>query len=214
VGEHHEAVLGGPVNAARVGVGPLDAAALSQLWAQSWPTLRPIGHEVRHDRERWVRFHALPESKRYPEIDQEYAEVLRRHNRLLSELVGRTSTSLLVMTVAWSDSEAATAREAALTRAIPDADLWTSVLRERDGDEAFWTHVYVTSREWKPGVLDPLLRLVADCKTADVIITDDRLRWLVHPYDGGVDVVTGTTDERNQLRERHSEWLSSHLSGL
>lgn len=65
---------------------PPDAVALSQLWAQSWPGLQPIGHEVRDERERWVRFHALPESKRYPEDEQEYAEVLRRHNLLLGEL--------------------------------------------------------------------------------------------------------------------------------
>lgn len=193
---------------------PLDADGLSQLWAQSWPHLRPIGHEVREDRERWVRLHALPESKRYPEDELEYAEVLRRHNLLLGELVSRTSTSLLVMTVAWSDSAVPTARDKALARAVPDADLWTSVLREKDGDEEFWTHVYVTSREWRHGVLDLVLRLVADEETADVIIADEKLRWLVHPYDGGIDVVTRSAHERDQIREQHSDWLSSNVSGL
>lgn len=193
---------------------PLDSDALSHLWAQSWPSLRPIGHEVRDDAERWVRFHALPGSKRYPENEQEYAEVLRRHNLLLAELVSRTCPSLLVMTVAWSDSAMPTARDASLARAVPDADLWTSVLRERDGDEEFWTHVYVTSRRWQSGVVDQLLRLVADDETADVIITDAQFDWLVHPYDGGVDVVTGSTIERDQLRRDHSDWLSVHSSGL
>ena len=117
---------------------PLDPVALSQLWAQSWPGLPPIDYEVRDERDRWVRFHALPESKRYPEDEQEYAEVLRRHNLLLGELASRTSPRLLVMTVAWSDSGVPTAREAALAGAVPDADLWTSVLREKDGDEEFW----------------------------------------------------------------------------
>ena len=195
-------------------VVPLNAAALSQLWAQSWPALRPIGHEVRDDHERWVRFHALPESKRYPEDEQEYAEVLRRHNVLLGELVSRTSPRLLVMTVAWSDSVVPTAREEALTRAVTDAELWTSVLREKDVDDERWTHVYVTSQAWQHGVLDPLLRLVADEETADVIVTDDRLRWLVHPYDGGIDIVTRSTQERDQLRDHHSDWLSSHPGGL
>lgn len=193
---------------------PLDADALSTLWAQSWPGLRPIGHEVRGDRERWVRFHALPESKRYPEDEQEYAEVLRRHNLLLDELVSRTCPSLLIMTVAWSDSAVPTAGDAALARAVPDADLWTSVLREQDGDDEFWMHVYVTPRAWQPGVLDPLLRLVADDETRDVIITDDQLGWLVHPYDGGVDVVSGSSEERDQLRDEHSDWLSTHPTGL
>lgn len=191
-----------------------DVDALSRSWAQSWPRLRPIGHEVRDDRERWVRFHALPESKRYPEDEQEYAEVLRRHNLLLSELVSRTSPSLLVMTVAWSDSAVPIARDEALARTVPDAELWTSILRERDEDYEFWMHVYVTARAWQPGVLDPLLRLVAGDGTRDVIIADDGLRWLVHPYDGGVDVVTASTEACDQLRRLHEDWLSTHPSGL
>ena len=36
--------------------------------------------------ERWVRFHSLPESKRYAESEDEEAEVLRRHLTLLDEL--------------------------------------------------------------------------------------------------------------------------------
>lgn len=99
-------------------------------------------------------------------------------------------------------------------RCGPGRGLWTSVLREKDGDEEYWTHVYVTAREWQHGVLDPLLRLVADDETGDVIVTDDRLRWLVHPYDGGVDVVTGTAEERDWLREQQSDWLPSHQRGL
>lgn len=188
--------------------------ALSTLWARAWPSLRPIGHEVRYDRERWVRFHALPESKRYPENEREYAEVLRRNNLLLSELARRTSPSLLVLTVAWSGSAVPTARDAALTRAVPDAEHWTSILRERDGDDEFWTHVYVTPRVWQRGVLDPLLRLVADDETADVIITDEQLHWLLHPYDGGVDVVTRSTEERDQLRHQHEDWLPKNSRGL
>lgn len=50
------------------------------------------------------------------------------------------------MTVAGSDSAVPTARDEALTRAVPDADLWTSILRERDEDYEFWMHVYVTPR--------------------------------------------------------------------
>lgn len=63
-------------------------------------------------------------------------------------------------------------------------------------------------------MLDPLLRLVADDGTGEVVVTDDRLRWLVHPYDGGVDVVTGSSAERDRLRDLHHDWLSRHPGGL
>lgn len=187
---------------------PIELDALSRLWVQNWPDLRPIGPELRGDRERWVRFQALPLSKRYPENEQEYAEILRRGNLLLGELVAQTRSSfLVVMTVAWSDSAAPTAREPALAHAIPDADLWTSVLDERDRDDEYWAHIYVNPVDVQFGAVDPLLRLVADDETAGVIITDDRLRWLVHPYDGGFDVITHSTEERDQLRHQHGDWL-------
>jgi hypothetical protein len=36
--------------------------------------------------DRWVRFHSLPESKRYPDSQAEYAIELDRHYTVLSEL--------------------------------------------------------------------------------------------------------------------------------
>jgi hypothetical protein len=35
-----------------------------------------------------------------------------------------------------------------------------------------------------------------------------------HPYDGGADVFLTTPEERDRMRDRHADWLSSHPSGL
>jgi hypothetical protein len=35
-----------------------------------------------------------------------------------------------------------------------------------------------------------------------------------HPYDGGADVFLATSEERDRMRDRHADWLSSHPSGL
>src|SRR4051794_19970923 len=44
---------------------------LDALWAERWPTTPPVGHLLRDlHRDRWARFHALPESKRYPDARQ------------------------------------------------------------------------------------------------------------------------------------------------
>lgn len=105
-------------------------------------------------------------------------------------------------------------RGSGLARAVPDADLWTSVLRETDGDEEFWTHVYVTACQWKRGALDPLLRLVADHATSDVIITDALLVGWFTRMTAGSTCVTRSTEERDELREQHSEWLPVTPTGL
>jgi hypothetical protein len=67
---------------------------------------------------------------------------------------------------------------------------------------------------WSAGRLDPLLRQVADEVIANVVLADTDLRWLYHPYDGGMDVILASSGERDVMRHRHRDWLSTHPSGL
>jgi hypothetical protein len=58
------------------------------------------------------------------------------------------------------------------------------------------------------------LRQVADDAIANVILADVGLRWLYHPYDGGMDVILSSSGERDVLRDRHRDWPSTHPAGL
>lgn len=76
------------------------------------------------------------------------------------------------------------------------------------------TAISATRRPWQRGCIDSLLRDTADDKVAGILITDTRLQRVHHPYDGGADVFLATSGERDQLRDRHADWLSGHPSGL
>ncbi|MGX1915722.1 DUF3885 domain-containing protein [Streptomyces phaeochromogenes] len=67
---------------------------------------------------------------------------------------------------------------------------------------------------WQRGCIDESLRDIADDKVAGILITDTRMQRIHHPDDGGADVFLTTPDERDQMRDRHADWLSSHPSGL
>ncbi len=57
----------------------------------------PMAHELKVNfTDRWVRFHSLPESKRYPESNEEYQEVLSRHNQVLNELCAMNNEVYLI----------------------------------------------------------------------------------------------------------------------
>jgi len=58
------------------------------------------------------------------------------------------------------------------------------------------------------------LLLVANSETSDVIVAPSDLEWLYHPYDGGADVTAASTGQRDELWERHSDWLSKRSDGL
>ncbi|UKL03755.1 DUF3885 domain-containing protein [Streptomyces sp. NBU3104] len=59
-----------------------------------------------------------------------------------------------------------------------------------------------------------MLRAIADDELSGVLITDTGMRRVLHPYDGGADVLLTTPAERDRMRDRHADWLSGHPSGL
>ncbi|AOS63948.1 DUF3885 domain-containing protein [Actinoalloteichus hymeniacidonis] len=189
----------------------VDTAALTELWDRRWPGQSKLPYELRDARDRWVRFHALPESKRYPERESEYATVLRRHNTVLTELAD--GGDLLLMTSGYSDGPEQ-AGAAAMVPAHRDAAYWTTICIDDQPPFESYLHLFVSRIPWSPGALDPLLRQVADWAIANVVVADVDLRWLYHPYDGGMDVILGSSCARDELRERHRDWLSQRSDGM
>lgn len=188
---------------------------LLRKWNERWSPCPPIGHELpRAFGDRWVRFHSLPESKRYPGTDAEFAIVLHRYNAVLTELFAEAE--IYTITCSWSHLELPPKREEHELRARPAARHWTTILTRDDPDpeDRTYAHLYVSTDTWTPGLLDPLLRDVADDVTNAVIIADTGLTRLYHPYDGGADVILTSTAERDEYAQRHHDWLSRHPEGF
>lgn len=195
----------------------LDAAELSALWDRRWPGCRPIGHELRSAiADRWVRFHSLPDTKRYATTPDEHAEVLRRHHCLLADLRAETGGSQApswVFTASYSESPIVEPRAAELIAAMPDASHWQSFDYVSEPAMRSWIHVWASRVTGSTG-LAALLLLVARDGAREVIIADSGLAWLYHPYDGGGDVIAPTQAVRDELRRTHEAWLSPHPRGL
>ncbi|MGI5141025.1 DUF3885 domain-containing protein [Streptomyces sp. CA-106110] len=182
--------------------------ALTELWRQRWPDCPPVGYKLRDPyRDVWVRFHSLPESKRYAVDESEHAVVLERYNTVLDELFA--GTDVYVITPLW-------ATEPEIPLLEPDAGYWQSLLVEDDPEPEFRTycHLFAARLPWQRGCIDKLLRDTADDKVAGVLVTDSLMQRIYYPYDGGADVFLTTPEERDRMRDRHTDWLSSHPSGL
>jgi hypothetical protein len=189
----------------------MNAAALTSLWRDRFGA-PPIAHELRAGRlrPRWVRFHMLPGSKRYPQTAEEYATVLGRHNALLAELVGEGEPAVL-LTTGYSDTPSPLA-DAAWT--VPDAWHWRSVQPSPDDPQPIWWHLYGQLVHWHPGVFDALLRGVADDQASNVLILPVDRAAMYHPYDGGADLILPDIATRDTLRAKYRDWLSAHPAGL
>ncbi len=74
---------------------------LDEYWTQRFDDAPPIAHAFRDSqRDCWVRFHSLPESKRYAESESEWTTLLERHNAVVSALASDGSKLDLLMTAA------------------------------------------------------------------------------------------------------------------
>ncbi|MEJ2578163.1 MAG: hypothetical protein P8Z68_03595 [Kineosporiaceae bacterium] len=92
---------------------------------------------------------------------------------------------------------------------------WRSVLTDEcDPASETWTHLYVDERDVDHPELDRLLRLVADDRTAGVLITAPAFGGVYAPYDGGAEVHVLKLEDRDSLAARQRDWLPSHPSGL
>src|SRR4051812_30619921 len=123
-------------------------------WQSRFPDCEPVAHLLRASfPDRWVRFHSLPGSKRYPEDEGEYAIVLSRHDRILGELLG-SGRNVVLLTTEYSGSHEPVRLQPELLKLVLDAVPWRGVpMHELDAEFAeptYW-HVFASEREWRPG---------------------------------------------------------------
>jgi hypothetical protein len=186
-------------------------------WDQWFPSCEPVAHLLRDAfPDRWVRFHSLPDSKRYPETEAEYAIVLERHNRVLGELAG-TGERVVLMTTGYSDMPEAIRTKPEVLAWDPHAKPWRCVpLHRHDGgfaEPTYW-HVFVSERFWRPGLFDALVRKIADNVLANVMMVAVDGKWLLHPYDGGMDAILESSAARDEPKEHFRLWLSWRPDGM
>jgi hypothetical protein len=121
-------------------------------WNSKFPDCPPVGHLLRDAySDRWFRIHTLPEAKRYPQIEAEYAEVLRRHNALLADLFLNEQT-LALLTTGYSATLDPVPPEKIAPHNHPLVFLRSIPMHEADEVDAFhqYWHIWLHPHRWRP----------------------------------------------------------------
>ena len=183
-------------------------------WRGHFGDLQAVSHRLRTVlRQRWLRIHSLPESKRYAETDSEYTELLRRHNIVADEIIGTGEAILFAYAGGTANDFTSTfvefewATRSGLTNATP-----TEISDPDDeGDDVV---VGGCRLHWSAGAWDDMLRDVADDRLSSIVLLNPRSGEVYAPYDGGADVFVANPERASALKDRWAAWLSAHPRGL
>lgn len=176
-----------------------DAQAFLEEWVSRFGDTPPLGWKLRAKQTiPWIRYHALPGSKRYAENEEERVTVLQRGNAIGDRLLGRRNACWYAEAV-WDETE---------------PDLSSAIeFREIENGEKIVRRFQVRAVEWGSGEFDEKLRSIAN----------DELRgmWVRRsdgavfaPYDGGFDLFPSSFDQIADLKRERPEWLPSNPDGL
>ncbi len=187
---------------------------IERFWAGHFPDVRPIPHTLRDElSERWVRFHHLPESKRYPDTEAEIRTILARHDMIMEHLFG--PEPLLVLAGLYLEPGEQAFTEPKLASVAGPFEFWKSASWDDEAlpDEDLSMSLFVGRCDYERG-REKIIRLVINEKCSNIVFLHPPAPVLYHPYDGGVDIITEHAQFRDFLRETFPDWLSKHPQGL
>jgi hypothetical protein len=152
----------------------------------------------------WLRIHSLPESKRYPDSEEERAIILKRYTSFGTALLGKGSPCFII--------------RARMNATEPDeawrgSFSWTHLQRVEESDEDFWFS-WRTDTVWQPEAFRDLLLDIADDRERQVLFLSKTTDCVFAPYDGGADGFSHNAALIRRLREEFSPWRSQRTDGL
>jgi hypothetical protein len=189
------------------------------FWKNSWSNALPISHSFRHTYpERWLRIHSLPESKRYPDTDEEWRILLDRQNSAITEVIGNGAPIVLV--TGEYDQEGMT--QLHLLDAvdsishfpfvrIDDIDLHTARPEEYEKGLIYRPQFHQTV--WLNNKFNAILKDIAE-DSVRVFFLPMNKKIAVVPYDGGIDFILEDQRSRDAYKATFGNWLSKRPDGL
>jgi hypothetical protein len=152
----------------------------------------------------WVRVHSLPESKRYPETEEERSIVMERYASFGTALLGDQSACYIVRS---------RMNEEELEPKYRGSFTWSSLPKVDESDEDFWSSWYAETM-WRPEEFRTLLLDVAEERDWGVSFVSKVSGSIFAPYDGGADGFSFDPGLLSRLKHEFQPWLSARDDGL
>ena len=189
------------------------------FWRDAYGIIPPLGYRLREHfvDSRWVRFHSLPESKRYADSDAEMETILERANALADRVLGDGAECWMIANNVPEQAEM-------LAKHHPKQQLVSDIFGLKEShswkdpyeapeDQFLWI-TYARECLWQHGEFDQAIKMIADDIDTGVLWVSKQTKEVFSPYDGGTDLIVQDSRSVHSLKIEFSNWLSAHHEGL
>lgn len=180
-------------------------------------TAFPIAHLMRRAfPQQWLRIHALPESKRYAESDEERAIIHERYARFGTALLGQRAPCLIIRSlyvIRTSDDDVCSGEDFLRDDVWLSGAPWSPIHRVFGPEGDAWDS-WTAPATWDPDAFRALLRAIADDEVAHVAFVSQSTGAAFAPYDGGADGFSFDAVLLDRLAETFAAWRSNHPLGV
>jgi len=181
-------------------------------WQSQFSGIAPRGHILRNAlSERWVRFHSLPDSKRYAESEDEYLEIQSRHFAVASALFSADEPLYVFRAHAAENRLRGKARHQLAGRQFREAVAVLPAASQTEDEDRMYVRALVS--RWKPDFFEAAIRLLANWQEVGISFASPSTKNIFCPYDGGMDVFAFSVAPE-ELRVRFAGWRSARPDGM
>lgn len=187
---------------------------MNNFWTENFGDALPVASALKSKfQERWFRIHTLPNSKRYPDSEFEYNEILGRHNKVLDDLF--LSEERFILVSCGFSRNAEPVRSPKIKEIGFQQIFWKTIrLDDEETREETYCHFFIDYVDWKVGLLDSLFRLIANDEISEIMLVSVEGNFVYHPYDGGADLILKDSFTRDSYKQKYVHWLSARPDGL
>jgi len=182
------------------------------LWRENYGAIPPLGYRLRESfPNRWIRFHSLPNSKRYADTHEERTIILNRANELACEILNIDEPFWLAASRMDENPEMVNYGFPPFTvnsRQLPKVYGWM------DPEDQISFSTYSKQTSWQIGEFDDVFSKIAEEEDYGVIFATLDLSSIFIPYDGGFDIIISNPKRVAELNKKYSNYLSTREDGL
>nr|WP_156809766.1 hypothetical protein [Riemerella columbina] len=130
---------------------------------------------------------------------------------MITDLIGENTEIWMVYTLFEEDSALEYYHQLKDFNKAQKIGNWIS--NSANEDEEPPLNLYVETTEWHRDEKNELLRAIADDTVRAMWVCPFK-NILIAPYDGGMDIIVPSTQQRDRLKNKYKDWLSHREDGL